>query len=79
MKYFVLVAVLSGCSTTQPPPIEVKIPVPIKCQTPDPKEPTYRFSPPYTSIFDATRDLIGDREVSVAYENELRIALKSCK
>ena len=75
----ILVAlVLVGCATTQPPG-EVKVPVPVKCETPDPKEPTYRFSPPYTNIFDAVRDLMGDREVALAYENELKTALKSCK
>jgi hypothetical protein len=69
----------AGCATTQGPPVEVKIPVPVKCQTEDPTIPTYRFSPPYTTAFEAARDLLGDREVALAYENELRIALKSCK
>ena len=73
-----VVFILAGCATTQGPG-EVKVPVPVKCQTPDPKEPTYRFSPPYTNIFDAVRDLMGDREVALAYENELKTALKSCK
>ena len=75
----ILVLVISGCATTQGPPVEVKIPVPVKCLTEDPNIPTYRFNPPYTSAFEAARDLLGDREVALAYENELRTALKSCK
>lgn len=67
-----------GCATTKGP-TEVLVPIPVKCETPDPNIPTYRFSPPYENIFDAVRDLLGDREVSAAYENELRVALKSCK
>lgn len=58
---------------------EVKIPVPVKCQTPDPIQPDLKFKPPYNNAFDGVKDLLGDREVSLAYENELRTALKSCK
>jgi hypothetical protein len=80
MKLILLVAALaiSGCATTQVPS-EVKIPVPVACKTPEPNAPTYRFSPPYENIFDAVRDLMGDREVALAYENELKAALASCK
>lgn len=66
-----------GCATTEPQ--IVKVPVPVPCKTEDPVQPQYRFAPPYDNMFDATRDLLGDRELSVAYENELRTALKSCK
>lgn len=80
MKYILLLiaVVLSGCATTQGPK-EVLVPIPVKCETPSPNEPTYRFAPPYENIFDAVRDLLGDKEVSTAYENELKIALQSCK
>lgn len=79
MKYIVLLlAVLAtGCATTQPP--TVNIPIPVPCKTADPLQPTYRFTPPYDNVFDAVRDLMGDRELAVAYENELRTALKSCR
>lgn len=43
-----------------------------------PTAPEARYSPPYDNIFEAVRDLLGDRELAQAYENELRIALKSC-
>ena len=82
MKYTVALlltlAALGGCATTQGPS-EVKIPVAVPCKTPEPPMPTYRFSPPYSTAFEGTRDLLGDREVALAYENELRIALLSCK
>jgi hypothetical protein len=80
MKYLILaLAVLvTGCATA-PEIKEVMVPIAVPCKTEDPVAPTYRFSPPYDNIFDAVRDLMGDREVAIAYENELRIALKSCK
>jgi hypothetical protein len=70
--------VLAGCGTTKG--LEsVNIPIAVACKASDPNQPTYRFAPPYTSVFEATRDLLGDREAALAYENELRAALKSCK
>lgn len=73
--------VLAGCATApevQVPPV-VKVEVQVPCKTEEPGAPTLRFAPPYTDIFEAVRDLLGDLEVSAAYENELRAALKSCK
>jgi hypothetical protein len=80
MKYLILglAVLMTGCATTQGP-AEVKIPVAVPCKAEEPNQPTYRFTPPYTNIFDASRDLVGDREVALAYENALRIALRSCK
>lgn len=80
MKYVVLaLAVFFGGCATFDAPKEVKIPVPVPCKAEEPAIPAYRFTPPYDSIFDATRDLMGDRELSLAYEIEQRAALKSCK
>lgn len=70
---------LAGCATTATQSPQVSIPVAVPCKTEDPAQPSYRFSPPYDKTFDAVRDLLGDREAALAYENELRIALKSCK
>jgi hypothetical protein len=79
-KKFALLAILSillsGCATTKD---VVNVPIPVKCQTPEPKQPDLRFSPPYPNVYDGVRDLIGDREVQLAYEEALRVALKSCK
>lgn len=69
---------LVGCATTQVPET-VKVPVPVPCKVPEPVKPDYRYAPPYDNVFDAVRDLLGDRELSQAYENELRTALQSCR
>jgi len=80
MKYLAVLSVLSlsACATTQSPGI-VEVPVAVKCTTPDTMRPTYRFNPPYTTLFEGVRDLLGDRESSLSYEIEQRAALKSCK
>lgn len=67
---------LTGCAHTKD---VVNIPVPVKCETPEPDKPSYRYSPPYSNVFEGTRDLLGDREISLKYEESLRTALKSCK
>lgn len=78
MKYLLLcLIVLGGCATE--PPVTVNVPVPVPCKIEEPLQPTYRYQPPYDNIFDAVRDLLGDRELAASYENELRVALKSCK
>jgi hypothetical protein len=69
---------VTGCAATKGV-TEVKIPVAVACKTEEPNQPTYRFSPPYPTVFEGVRDLMGDREIALAYENELRTALKSCK
>jgi hypothetical protein len=77
----ILMLALGGCVTAptiQVPPV-VKVEVQVPCKTEEPAAPTLRFTPPYTDVFEAVRDLMGDVEVTTAYENELRIALKSCK
>ncbi len=82
MKYVLAVlslVALAGCATNPSVPGVVEVPIIVKCTTPDPIQPTYRFNPPYTSLFEGTRDLLGDREASLSYEIELRAALKSCK
>lgn len=75
------VALLGGCATASQikVPEVVKVPVPIPCKVEEPTAPDFRFSPPYDDIFAAVRDLLGDRELARAYENELSIAIKSCK
>lgn len=79
MKCLILIPILlSGCASMQGPK-EVQIPIAVPCKTAEPTQPSYRFAPPYNTTFEGSRDLIGDRELSLAYENELRVALKSCK
>ena len=73
-----LVLSLAGCASAPKTPDPV-IPIAVPCKTETPNAPTYRYTPPYTNVFDAVRDLLGDREVSQAYEKQLEAALKSCK
>ncbi len=78
--------ILSGCATTQQPaPIvitkEVKVPVRVPCTINTPMLPKWavplvaKGSDVYTQI----QALLADRELSIAYQNELLIALESCK
>ncbi len=71
-------ALLAGCATTKIPE-RVEVPIPVPCKVEEPAVPDYRYAPPYDNVFDAVRDLLGDRQLAQAYENELRIALKSCR
>lgn len=73
------VVALAGCAHTTTVPETITIPVPVPCKVEEPAKPDYRYAPPYDSLFDAVRDLLGDRELAQSYENELRIALKSCR
>jgi hypothetical protein len=85
MKYLLLipVALLVGCATPRPaidpPPRVVNVPVAVKCETPLPARPDFRFQPPYSDVFAGVRDLLGDRELARSYEIELEAALQSCK
>jgi hypothetical protein len=67
---------LAGCATTAP---NVNIPINSPCKTEIPNVPGWRYLPPYDTVFEAVRDLLGDRELSLGYEKELNAALKSCK
>ena len=84
MKYsFLLIAALAlgGCATDKGVilPKTVEVPVAMPCKTATPDKPAYHFNPPYATIFEGTRDLMGDRDQSLAYEIQLEAALKSCK
>lgn len=70
---------LVGCGTAVKVPETVKVPVRVPCVVEEPAEPAYRFNPPYDDVFEGTRDLLGDRALSQAYELELRTALRACK
>lgn len=78
MKFLVVVFCASciGC-TTVPQTRDVLVTVP--CKVEEPPAPEYRFKPPYDNVFVGVRDLLGDRERSLAYEEELRTALRSCR
>jgi PBP1b-binding outer membrane lipoprotein LpoB len=82
MKHLAIALILSlslvGCASNKAP-VTADIPIPVACKTENPNKPTYHYAPPYDSVFDAVRDLLGDRKLSEAYQTELEAALKSCK
>lgn len=79
MKYLLLLTLaLGGCATLDEP-VDPLIPVRVPCKEEEPNQPTYRYTPPYDNVFDGVRDLLGDREIALAYENQLRTALRGCK
>ena len=77
MTVFFAAVFLSACTTA--PKIDALIPIATPCKVETPAKPDYRYSPPYDSLFDAVRDLLGDRELSIAYETKLEASLKGCK
>lgn len=85
MKYLLILlslASLSGCFATIPTvqvPKTVEVPVPVLCKTPAPDAPKLHFNPPYGTVFNGTKDLLGDREQMTAYQTQLLAALNSCK
>ena len=76
VSVFLLSILLVGCASQKE---VVNVPIPVKCATPEPAQPDLHFSPPYPNVYDGVRDLVGDRQVQLAYEEALRIALRSCK
>ena len=69
---------LTGCASV-PQPAVVQVPITVPCETKAPNKPTLRYSPPYDSLFEGMRDLLGDRELMTGYGTELEAALKSCQ
>lgn len=77
MKYAIILALLlTGCATA---PKETVLPIAVPCKVETPADPVYRYSPPYSNVYDAVRDLLGDVQVRDAHETEMKAALKSCK
>ncbi len=75
-----LALTLAACAHKQPKePEQVLVPISVPCESEQPNAPTLRFSPPYKNVYEAARDLLGDREMLLAYQHELEAAFKSCK
>lgn len=73
----ILVLALAGCASQ---PQTIHVPVPTPCQASVPAEPEYNF-PKLTkqnTMFEAVRALLADRELSLAYELELRAIVDTC-
>ena len=87
MKYISLIllaVLLTACATTQPviqvKTVTVDVPVAVPCNAVVPTAPLYNFSKSKTTddVFDKTKSLLADRDLSLGYEAELLAALNSC-
>jgi hypothetical protein len=84
MKYVIAIAILAltGCVATSPKlPERVEIPVAIPCPAEIPPVPLYQFDnlKPTDTIWTKVQVLLSDRQLAIAYEQELNVALASCK
>lgn len=84
MKYLIAIATLAlaGCGATMPTlPEVVKVPVAIPCPVDVPAPPLYQFEnlKPTDTIWTKVQVLLSDRQLAIAYEQELNVALASCK
>lgn len=80
---------LSACATTKQDPAvvtviktqQVDVPIPVSCKVEIPAEPKFNFNELDTEmdIFRKVQALLADRQLSIAYEQELLMALKACK
>lgn len=76
-----LVAVLTGCATTRPEIVEVKVAVPMPCQIAEPERPSM---PTESLSLDApvdvqARHLRAEIDVRTGYEDKLVTALRGCR
>jgi hypothetical protein len=80
-------ALVSACATTPREPVintviqKVEIPISVPCKAETPILPEFNFDKltEEDTIFDKVKAILADRVLRDAYEEELRIALKSCK
>lgn len=72
---------LIGCATTGKLPEVVKIPIAVECQVDTPAAPQYQFGnlKPSDSIWEKVKTLLSDRQLALAYQQELEAALAACK
>lgn len=77
---------LASCATQREPVINtviqrVEIPISVPCKVDTPALPEFNFDKltEESNIFDKVKATLADRMIREAYEEELRIALSSCK
>jgi hypothetical protein len=76
-----LLLALGGCGLLQSKDRIVEVPIATPCLSPDPEQPAwYTLAlPKDAATYDRARALIAERDQHLAYETELRAALKACK
>ena len=76
---------LTGCATQQPPikviTQQVEVPISVPCKEVAPVVPDYCFNKlsVTSDIFDKTKCLLSDRDLSIGYQTELLAKFNSCK
>lgn len=72
--------VLTGCAHRPIDVHEVQVPVAVRCKVAYPRKLASCFEalPPTALVFESVKCLLIDREQSLAYEGELKAALKAC-
>lgn len=78
-KMISILLCLCLCACATKPVDTTLVPISVPCKVETPAEPNWVYKPPYSNLFDAVRDLLSDRQNSIAYQTELKAALKSCK
>ena len=75
---------ITGCASSPVIKTEiqrVEIPIPVSCTVAIPAEPDFNFNKitANDTLFDKVKSLLADRELSIGYQLELLVALKSRK
>lgn len=72
---------LAGCNHNPVIPGDVNIPIAVPCKVDTPAEPAYQFGnlTEADTIWTKVQVLLSDRQLSIAYETELKAALAACK
>lgn len=84
MRLAILLALgLAGCATAPGPPVEVKIPVAVKCASAMPSRPTWADGKPAideaSDIFALVQLVLAGRDQRDAYIAELEGATSGCR
>ncbi|MFR0689554.1 hypothetical protein ACLUTX_09170 [Enterobacterales bacterium AE_CKDN230030158-1A_HGKHYDSX7] len=80
-QLFTVALLLSGCTTSEPRPMEVRIPTPVPCRAPAIDTPRFATADlrPADDLQTKVRALLAERQQHLAYETRLRAALDACR
>lgn len=83
--FIAAVLALAGCATTEPTikvvTQRVEVPVSVPCKEVAPATPDYCFGKlkETDDIYDKTKCLLSDQDLSIGYETELLVKFNACK
>ncbi|WP_371232863.1 hypothetical protein ACAW63_07775 [Pseudomonas sp. QE6] len=81
LPLLIFALLMSGCATSAPKPVEIRIPVPVPCQAPVIEIPRFATADlrPVDDLQTKVRALLAERRQHLAYETRLRAALDACR